>query len=85
MRAGHPAHDHPRLRLHTLTSLQRVSIHTETLLPISLNLDVIGVYLREATGRMGLEVIEVRKEMKMTLTNFNRRKDLMRSHMAGRP
>ena len=66
MRTEHPESDCPRLRLDRLTSLQEVSIHTAAFCSTPLNLDVIGVYLREATGRMGLEVVEVKRKQKLT-------------------
>ncbi|KAI4701586.1 hypothetical protein J4E81_003326 [Alternaria sp. BMP 2799] len=59
MRAEQHASDSPRLHLDTLTSLQKVSIYPYVFRSTPINLDAIGVYLREATGRMGLEVIEV--------------------------
>ncbi|KAI4661574.1 uncharacterized protein J4E78_004363 [Alternaria triticimaculans] len=66
MRAEHHASDSPRLHLDTLTSLQKVSIYPYAFRSTPINLDVIGVYLREATGRMGLEVIEVKRKQKPT-------------------
>ncbi|KAI4647763.1 hypothetical protein J4E93_004173 [Alternaria ventricosa] len=61
MRAEHHKSDSPRLHLDTLTSLQKVSLYPYAFRSTPINLDVIGVYLREATGRMGLEVIEVKR------------------------
>ncbi|KAI4706261.1 hypothetical protein J4E89_008995 [Alternaria sp. Ai002NY15] len=66
MRAEHHASDSPRLHLDTLTSLQKISIYPYAFRSTPINLDVIGVYLREATGRMGLEVIEVKRKQKLT-------------------
>ena len=66
MRAERHASDSPRLHLDTLTSLQKVSIYPCAFRSTPINLDVIGVYLREATGRMGLEVIEVKRKQNLT-------------------